>query len=1253
MNLQLLLLLVVLLGVNGIEDRLEFYISQESGDCETECTPSNVPPGRPCCDIESVSKKHGSSGSELTLHLSGLINVSSNVSFTGISHLSVLGTSEPAAVLNCEVLSRTDNNFSAGFQFFGIHQLTITNVRINGCGTNYMIRERNVTSAVVVTGCGKVTFDNVVIASSEKNSMILENPIVSAYLSNVTVKSNLLRRGHKVPVGSSFTGGLKIIVKSSKSVIHVINCRFSHITTSDYEEFNPSRVDGIKSWLGFGLGGGLSIIIQENCSHSEVLVEQCTFEDNYSPFGGCLYVRLQDDSKDNSVTIDNSTFKSCIASLGGGGFTLGIEKNGTHNKLIVSRSYFQNNTAKFGGGTYLFGFHSPDSGEDNSFVFSSSRWIENKGRYSPAVDISPSRFDHHGNGLLPTPVFRDCVFTGNKIVPNFVGSMRSITSGVFVVTLFTVQLKGMTLFENNAYTALLINSAKVVFEENSTVEFLRNEGFYGGAVALHGFSTFSLNGNSAFYFTNNSATELGGAMFYHTTEQREFFASRSCFLEYNGPKNIPVHQRNITVVFSDNSAGQGGSSIFASTFLSCFFSTRANHSEPYESFLEDIGNFTLDRNNSTSVLSTTGYKFVSEKENYTLRTWPGRTVTLALHVEDELYKCLEAEFSVQLSANSNSTSKYPYTVNKSVTLFGNENDTAELKVSTQHVYRIIQYRMSVEFLKCPPGFYHSDSSCHCSVHSKQHMYYGITRCNSTDYTAVIERGYWYGVYPPTGKFYTANCPQFCNSSQQFASEYPLPNSSDALNCSMCGHTRQGVLCGKCVDGFSTYYHSKRFTCGKENLCSYGILLFIISDLVPVVVFFTASIIFDINFSSGYSNGFVFFCQMVIILPFKPLSAGSVSKDLMGILENGYNLIYGIFSLEFFSMEEMSFCLFKHATVLDVLAFKYITIMLALILIVLIVVCNKYCTCCHKQCGAVRKRVTARVSILHGLSAFLVICFAECTRVSFLILRQSYLTGSGGTVGPRVTFYGGIEYLGEEHLPYAFPAFIFLFIMCLFPVFLFLFPSLLQLLQLCRLSESRPVSFALRVTRFHTLMPLFDIFQGCFKDRLRFFAGLYFFYRVAILVPYSFSSTFLQNAIISEVMLFLILSIHSIAHPYKLQVHNVIDSLLLSNLILVNGIGIIVMQLAKDSLQETTGLEIAVYIQLLFIYLPVVLLAIAFFVKFSQWLKKLLKTKFTLISRNDNEFLEHLDSVDRYAEKDIELSDLCTEYKQQKSDEVSS
>ena len=87
-----------------------------------------------------------------------------------------------------------------------------------------------------------------------------------------------------------------------------------------------------------------------------------------------------------------------------------------------------------------------------------------------------------------------------------------------------------------------------------------------------------------------------------------------------------------------------------------------------------------------------------------------------------------------------------------------------------------------------------------------------------------------------------------------------------------------------------------------------------------------------------------------------------------------------------------------------------------------------------------------------------------------------------------------------------------------------------------------------------LKPLFDAFQGCFKDNLRFFAGLYFLYRWTTLIIGILPSIGYGRAyIIKGCLLTVFFALHAVCQPYTVKMYNVIDSLLFADLVLLNTI----------------------------------------------------------------------------------------------------
>ena len=395
---------------------------------------------------------------------------------------------------------------------------------------------------------------------------------------------------------------------------------------------------------------------------------------------------------------------------------------------------------------------------------------------------------------------------------------------------------------------------------------------------------------------------------------------------------------------------------------------------------------------------------------------------------------------------------------------------------------------------------------------------------------------------------TATCPfKFCSyNGSTVRPAIRLPRNPSTLDESICGPKRTGILCGKCAQGYTAYYHSPYYSCSEERLCNWGWLFYILSEIMPVSLLFMLVLIFNISFTTGTVNGFILFSQLLDTLQINTSYCG----------ENpfvwGYQIIYGFFNMEFFNIDPLSFCIWKHATVLHVLTFKYMTIAYALFLVFCLVLFMKYCG--HRCLGKCIRITTVRNSVIHGLAAFLVICYGQCIKVSLsLLLPDIPHARRKHHHAFRVLLNGEIEYFSKEHFPYAAPA-----ILCLLtigavpPTLLLAYPLTNRLLTLCHISDSSFVTSVSRKISISKLKPFLDSFQGCFKDNFRFFSGFYFVYRWVGLAAYALCSHDSGFYSVLESMLVAILTVHAMAQPYESRWHNIIDAFLLANLLFVNG-----------------------------------------------------------------------------------------------------
>ena len=176
--------------------------------------------------------------------------------------------------------------------------------------------------------------------------------------------------------------------------------------------------------------------------------------------------------------------------------------------------------------------------------------------------------------------------------------------------------------------------------------------------------------------------------------------------------------------------------------------------------------------------------------------------------------------------------------------------------------------------------------------------------------------------------------------------------------------------------------------------------------------------------------------------------------------------------------------------------KYATLAYAFFLVLATILIMRIHSCysCVKVCRRCGRR-NIRGSIVDGLSAFLVLCYFQCAVVTSQILTPSKLHGINYEWYTTVPLFDGeLDYLKGAHLWYAVPAFLcMIFILIPPPTILILEPILTKLFSMDCFTSTPPKWYYNRLRL--KLMPFLDSFQACFKDRHRYFAGLYFLYRL--------------------------------------------------------------------------------------------------------------------------------------------------------------
>ena len=535
------------------------------------------------------------------------------------------------------------------------------------------------------------------------------------------------------------------------------------------------------------------------------------------------------------------------------------------------------------------------------------------------------------------------------------------------------------------------------------------------------------------------------------------------------------------------------------------------------------------------------------KETSPIKLFPGSERYIQLSASDEAQNSLHNLVYAASVTNPNVSidSAFRQVSNNTVKVNGREGDRTELKLFTADVFLSID----VTLTSCQPGYHYSNSSRKCECVSSE--YFGLEGCDPNVY---LRQGHWMG-YCSLGngsrELCTAFCPYgYCSYAKMNpgAKRHVLPNDSNSLNSDICGPNRANRLCGECSPGYSRYHNSWKHRCGSERLCYLGWLFYILSDLLPLTIFFIVVVLaLNISFTTGNANCFVLYGQLLGSLAFNgndSIQFSPVANLIQGIVTFPYNS----FNMNFFALESLSFCLWKSASFLESMMMNYVTVGFALALVFLTIIVAKY----RYVQAKIFFRLQHRKSVLiHGLSAFFILCYSQAVRTSFHILNPSCLYSANFHCRVKVVHLAGhLTYFEGEHIPYAIAAIlVFLFMIIIPPLLLVSYPLVFKLFGHCNLSETKLVNILWRMMPIQFL----DAFQSSFKDKYRFFAGLYFLYRAAILAMFVFSQTWLTFYSNVQLLLTIILTVHSILQPHKERKHNIVDSLLFANLCLINAI----------------------------------------------------------------------------------------------------
>ena len=1151
--------------------------------------------------IEELPSHNFSSDTEIRI-CSNEITLNEVIYIKSISHLSFIGYSN--ATMRCP------DGIAGGLRLVNVSDLVISRLTLTNCAfdTDFDTKN-NIDASISIQACTSVYISHLNVIKGPGTGLALFD------IDNKLDVVNSTFQGNGYDKSSGGNGVYAEMSLHSKFTSRRIAYRFANCTFSN-NTANTDKDNSIKGFSRFDKGGGLCIYIRQRAQCGvEIIIEDSEISNNIAgKYGGGSFTTFHGKSTNSTVIIKRSVFAGNRALYGGAHYsgylytrypTLQTPTKCSH---VFESTTFRGNSATYGGGISVFSTKTAENSAENQVIFDNCTWQYNSGHYGSAIAVLPNAWNLYNQGYLPEFTFSDCTIKSNYITDCLLNHGNSLIqqnakgSGALYCLDHMITFKQVTSFHDNNGSAMHMAACTAHFFKYSFTRFAGNTGYGGGAINLLS-SIIYLQDSSVLVFENNAAQSKGGAIYHDSFNLHSY--SKTCFIGYNG--NGFRGKTNISVKFINNSAGDEnsrtgyGHSIFATSLLPCYSRYSFRVFNLTSGIFNEIGNFSFTPNRSLEISTDVNTSIVTNSNHQgSIPIIPGKQETMNYSDLDDFKHNTQTVYRVTLQNEQNSSIRidkaHSYILNNTLKLYGRTGNVATVTLSAISS-RQFALSFRVKMQPCPPGFIHTEEAgeCICSVSAKND-YVGIRRCNLTLLQAYRIRGSWIGYDHDKNEsedsLHTGYCPfGFCSHTDDLL--LPSRANREELNNVVCSNSRNGVLCGQCKAGNSVRYHSLHFECKSDELCKWGVLFYILSEIVPVTIIFLIVMFFNVPFTSGSLNGFIFYTQVVEAFNIRAGDFIPFSAPIQ-VITRVHHFIYLTFNLNTLVLDELSFCLFKTATALDIIALNYITLLYSVILVTCILFAKTKCT--SRSCRAFSGcSGSLQGGIIHGLTAVMILCYAQCTRTSILLITYTNIYDKGSQKVSTVVFYNGnIEWMSVQHLPYAIPATIFLIFVVISPLVLLIYPIHYKVLSFFKIGESNCTKVIFNP--LEKMKPLLDSFQGCFKDEYRFFSSLYFLYRFAILLCVTLTQ--LQDVhFLLEIILLLILLLHAICQPYKKRLHNIIDALLFTNLAVMNGITLYNYSNVNSDLDMSYNIHVSSWIQAILIVTPLVVTLMYLVVKF--------------------------------------------------------
>ena len=730
-------------------------------------------------------------------------------------------------------------------------------------------------------------------------------------------------------------------------------------------------------------------------------------------------------------------------------------------------------------------------GSSNSYydiLLEECEFVDNKSPgHGAALNIYTEDFDISSIEIVNTSFNRN--IAGSSVV--------YIAQESFLLDSNKILQVNTSSFTNNVASSMYLSACDMHL--SGVVLFKNNTAENGGAIYLDQGSTVTIGNGATVQFIANTATLNGGAIYVDLLCSN--LEDDTNTFSFETTMNFSA-----ICIFINNSATIAGHSLYFTVPRFCIVNTNAsnpdsilhvpcqfNYSQPVNGkMMRNIPcavNYTLFNGTGAPIVTSPhelrlyfpyneGYNISSPSKHNTYfvrNNVLGQEVKFTGVVFDYFGKPTEPTlFNIQLQC-SNTTDCSTYTL-----IGGNRNHilTQSIdyftilnvkfkgnKINDEHIERTLTLKslsyslnkinatLVVELIPCVehPGYMYSEDSQTCVC------YHANVKCSTDGNIIEIKRGYWFGNF--SSKATTSLCPnhycKFKYHKQTSEGYFELPNTINA----QCNHHRVGRACGECSSRYTLSYDST--DCISVDRCGPGwtVLVIMLTCWYWIAVVACVFMFFKFQISLGHLYGIIYYYSIVgILLGNNPYVSDGAFR-FISILSSFAQL-----TPQFLG----TLCFVKGLSGIDQLFIHYSHAVAVSLLLQLIVVAAR----CSPRITLIVSRLIIRV-----LCLLILLSYTSIASTSLQLLLPLRFTD----VEQWYTYSSPhIKYFHQQHAVYAIVA-----VICELVVVVGL--SILLLLE--------PVLS--RKINFIRIKPLLDQFQGCYKDKYRWFAAYYLICRQVI------------------------------------------------------------------------------------------------------------------------------------------------------------